>query len=526
MDYRNSNSDPIERVRAIPDIELIYRMAPIGLAFLSTDCRYVMINDHMTEICGISAGDHIGRLVHEMVPQLAEQVEHIVQTIQRTGEPIVGIELNGQRSDGSNGNRVWITYWHPLKNQSGNILGINVAAEEITERKRAEVELAASRERLVNLNGILAERVAAGAQERDRLWTLSQDLLAVSDSSNGIILNVNPAWSSVLGWQPDDLIGKSGEWLVHADDRERSGAERASLVAGQKTQHFENRLMRKDGSYRWLSWFAVPERGRIYATGRDITDHKKNQDQLRHLHRQLADASHRTTINTMTASIAHEIKQPLAAMLTNATAGLRWLKRSDPSLSEACAALDRIVNDGYRANEVIAGIRAMFGKESGETNLIDVGLIVREVLTLAQGELETNDILLIDNMSDGLPKVMAVPVQLQQVILNLIMNAVEAMRSVTERERRLTIVSGLDQQGNVVITVKDAGNGIDPVHLLRIFEPFFTTKSHGMGLGLSISRSIIEAHGGMLWASPRSASGAAFHLSLPSAETEDRSDVD
>jgi PAS domain S-box-containing protein len=526
MDYRNSDTAPIERVGAIPDIELIYRMAPIGLAFLSTDCRYVMINDRMTEICGISAGDHIGRSVHEMVPQLAEQVEHIVQTIQRTGESIVGIEVNGQRSDGSNGNRVWITYWHPFKNLSGNIVGINVAAEEITERKRAEVELVASRERLVNLNRILAERVATGAQERDRLWNLSQDLLAVSDSSSRIILNVNPAWSSVLGWHPDDLIGKSAEWLVHADDRERSGAERTSLIAGQKTQHFENRLMCKDGSYRWLSWFAVLDGGRVYATGRDITDRKKSQDQLRNLHRQLADASHRTTINTMTASIAHEIKQPLAAMLTNATAGLRWLKRSDPSLSEACAALDRIVNDGHRANEVIASIRAMFGKDSGETSLIDVCFIVREVLTLAQGELETNYILLNDNMCDGSPKVMAVRVQLQQVILNLIMNAVEAMRSVTERERRLTIESGLDQQGSVMITVEDTGNGIDPVHLPRIFEPFFTTKSNGMGLGLSICRSIIEAHGGRLWASPRSRSGAVFHLSLPSAETEDRSDVD
>jgi C4-dicarboxylate-specific signal transduction histidine kinase len=284
--------------------------------------------------------------------------------------------------------------------------------------------------------------------------------------------------------------------------------------------------MCKDGSYRWLSWFAVLDAGRIYATGRDITDRKKSQDQLRNLHRQLADASHRTTINTTTASIAHEIKQPLAAMLTNATAGLRWLKRSDPSLSEACAALDRIVNDGHRANEVIAGIRAMFGKESSETSLIDVYLIVREVLTLAQGELETNNILLNYNMCNGLPKVMAVRVQLQQVILNLIMNAVEAMRSVTERQRRLTIVSSLDQQGSVMITVEDTGNGIDPVHVPRIFEPFFTTKSHGMGLGLSICRSIIEAHGGRLWASPRSPGGAVFHLSLPSAETKDRSDVD
>jgi len=149
-----------------PELQLIYETAPIGLAFLSTDCRYVMINQHLTEICGISIAGHIGRSVRETVPQVAEQVERIVQTILSSGEPITGIEVNGQRPDGSNTERVWITYWHPLKNQTGDIVGINVAAEEITERKRAEAELAASRERLRNLNETLAERVEAQAQER------------------------------------------------------------------------------------------------------------------------------------------------------------------------------------------------------------------------------------------------------------------------------------------------------------------------------------------------------------------------
>jgi PAS domain S-box-containing protein len=148
-----------------PGLQLIYETAPIGLAFLSTDCRYLMINQHLTEICGISVADHIGRSVREMVPQVAEQVEHIVQTIVRTGEPIIGIEVNGQRPDRSNVERVWITYWHPLKNARSEVIGINVAAEEITERKRAETELAASREALRGLNEKLAQRVEAQAQD-------------------------------------------------------------------------------------------------------------------------------------------------------------------------------------------------------------------------------------------------------------------------------------------------------------------------------------------------------------------------
>ena len=210
-----------------------------------------------------------------------------MQAILRTGEPITGIEVNGQRPDGSNIDRVWITYWHPLKNKAGNVVGINVAAEEITERKRTEADLAASQDQLRNLNETLAQRVEAQAQERDRIWKLSQDLLVVNDS-NGIILHVNPAWSVTLGWSPEDLVGKSGEWLIHPDDRERSMAELPNLVAGLKTRRLENRIICKDGSYRWLSWSAVPDRGFIYANARDITDLKQAQEQLDTLRHQLA----------------------------------------------------------------------------------------------------------------------------------------------------------------------------------------------------------------------------------------------
>ena len=165
------------------------------------------------------------------------------------------------------------------KTGAGQIVGINVAAEEITDRKRIEADLAANQEEFRNINIALAKRVAAQAQERDRIWKLSQDLFVVSDSS-GNILNINPAWSTILGWSTDDLVGKSAVWLLHPEDRERSFAERANLSAGRKTLHFENRLMGKDGFYRWLSWFAVPDRGLIYATGRDISNLKKAEEQL------------------------------------------------------------------------------------------------------------------------------------------------------------------------------------------------------------------------------------------------------
>jgi PAS domain S-box-containing protein len=179
-------------------------------------------------------------------PQRVQLGQEGNQVLKAAAEPIdtpghhhVELALSGvpaKRPDGSNRDRVWITYWHPLKDRAGQIIGINVAAEEITDRKRIEADLAANQEELRNINSELAERVAAQAQERDRIWKLSQDLFVVSDLS-GNILNINPAWSTIFGWSTDDLVGKSAAWLLHPEDRERSFAERANLSAGRGEPH-------------------------------------------------------------------------------------------------------------------------------------------------------------------------------------------------------------------------------------------------------------------------------------------------
>jgi PAS domain S-box-containing protein len=628
--------DQIQALTHIPELQLIYDTAPIGLAFLSCDCRYLQINQRLTEICGISVADHIGRSVRDTVPAVAQQVEAIVQTILRTGEPITGVEVNGQRPDGSNAQRFWVTYWHPVKNKDGSIAGINVAAEEITERKHAQAALVASEARfreladnmsqfawtadpsgrrtwfnkrwhdyagtmpeemegwgwqklhhpdhvdrvlrrmragyesgmpwedtfplrgrdgnfrwfltrvvpihdeggkvvkwfgtntdvteqvelekaLRDLNENLEQRVAAQARERDRIWTVAQDLLAVTDTS-GKLISVNPAWTVTLGWSADDLLGTDGARLVHPDDLERGLRELALLTQGHKTQHFESRLRHKSGTYCWLSWQATLDQDRIYAVGRDITDLKRAQEQLRGVRRELAQVSRQTTIAAMTASIAHEINQPLAAIVANANAGLRWLARPQANIEEVEAILKRIVNDGHRASDVIASTRAMFQKGQRERTPVDINALIGEVLALLHGELESHRVLLQINLHDALPEVMAERVQLQQVLLNLIMNAVDAMSSVADRERRLTIRSEQHVSDDVSIAVEDSGAGIDPDHTDRIFEAFFTTKPHGMGMGLSICRSIIEAHGGKLWAAPRSPHGTVFHVQLPRSD--------
>jgi PAS domain S-box-containing protein len=372
--------------------------------------------------------------------------------------------------------------------------------------------------RLRSLNNTLAKRVAVQTEERDRLWTVSQDLLVVSDLS-GAIINVNPAWSSVLGWSRDDLVGRNAEWLVHPGDRERYFAERDSVVAGKKTLHFENRMLCKDGRYKWLSWFAVPDRGRIYASGRDVTQLKQSLEQLQTLRHQLADASRDASMDAMTASIAHEIRQTMGAIVANANAGLRWLEHSKPNLSEARATFAGIVEASRQADEVIEGIRALFGKQPQQTSVVDLRQLVSDTVSLAQCELDNHDIMLRCYIPDWLPKVMGARGQLQRVFFNLVTNAIEAMSSVTGRDRCLTITAGSDPEGNVTIAIEDTGSGIDRHHLDRIFDPFFTTKSHGMGLGLAISRSIVGAHGGQLRASSRSPFGTVFHLTLPISNT-------
>jgi signal transduction histidine kinase len=221
-----------------------------------------------------------------------------------------------------------------------------------------------------------------------------------------------------------------------------------------------------------------------------------------------------------TAAIAHEVKQPLAAMVMSANAGLRWLTRAEPNLDEVQASLERIVRDGHRANEVIANVRAIFGKDGREKARVNVNTLISEVLGLIQEEVESRRILVRSELMDGLPEVMAERVQLQQVLLNLVMNAVDAMSAVTGRERRLTVKSKLDVHG-VRIAVEDSGTGIDRGYVDRIFDAFFTTKPHGMGMGLSICRSIIESHGGRLWFSSRSSHGTTFYVQLP-AEVENR----
>jgi C4-dicarboxylate-specific signal transduction histidine kinase len=232
---------------------------------------------------------------------------------------------------------------------------------------------------------------------------------------------------------------------------------------------------------------------------------------------ELARVARLTTMGEMAVTIAREINQPLAAIVANGNAGLRWIGGQTPDLEEVQATLGRIVKDGHRAGEIIGSIRAMLKNASQTKVPLDVNELVREVLALTHGELKNHGVRLQTGLSLGLPRVLTDRVQLQQVILNLVLNAAEAMSAVADRPRILRVSSEINDPASVLLTVEDSGTGIDPKDMDRIFDAFFSTKSHGLGMGLSICRSIIESHGGSLSASSGNPQGSVFRAVLPTA---------
>ncbi|MEA3128121.1 MAG: hypothetical protein QOD67_5140 [Caballeronia sp.] len=256
----------------------------------------------------------------------------------------------------------------------------------------------------------------------------------------------------------------------------------------------------------------------ILETNNDISERKLMEDALQQAQSDLARLNRVLVVGEMTASIAHEVNQPIAAVITNASAGLRWLDAQPPALEEVRQVLTRIVNDGSRAGEVVSRVRALVKKVPPRIELWDLNGAVVEVVALTHPELLRSGVVLRNDLSDDVRLVKGDRVQLQQVLINLIANAVEAMNGVHDRPRELTIRTARTESTVAAVEVRDTGTGFEPGHLDRMFQSFYTTKAEGMGMGLAISRSIVEAHGGRLEAAPIEPHGAIFRFTLPTEE--------
>jgi C4-dicarboxylate-specific signal transduction histidine kinase len=242
---------------------------------------------------------------------------------------------------------------------------------------------------------------------------------------------------------------------------------------------------------------------------------RERGEALQEVQTELAHVTRVMTLGELTASIAHEVNQPLAAIVTNGNACLRWLGGASPNLTEARQAVDRIIKDSYRASAVISRVRTLVKKAPARSDVVDLNDVILEVLALAESEARRNHVLLKQQLASDLPFVHGDRVQLQQVILNLIINGLESIAKSNSGSRELSISSTKDEANNVVVAVRDSGTGLDPANLERVFDAFFTTKADGMGMGLAISRTIIESHGGRLWATTNAPKGAVFQFTIP-----------
>ena len=794
---------------ASPELRWIYDTAPIGLAFLSPDCRYLQINQRLTDICGISVENHLGRTVHETVPKLAGQVEQLVKSIVARGEAVTGIEVNGQRADGVGADRCWLTNWYPLKGPDGRVLGVNVAAEEITERKRALMAVAASEARyraLVRATSSLVWTATPDGQfiespewcaftgqspeatqdsrwldavhpyDRDRaneIWRGSVAKTAPFETEYrirrhdgvyvwhhvrgnavleadgtvrewvGVCLDIDerkaaaeqrnafhrsveqalqllvsvstaassaptvpalaseslericqaqrwqfgqvwypagagahltcasaPSWNAsefdefrrtsaesqiargqdlpgrvwdtksatwfedvgfasfprlrpaldaglktalvfpvilddevlaVFEWYsrekrpPDrtilgtvDQLGRivgdiwarhkaqsdlsrtatylaeaeklshTGFWsrkvatgelfwspeewkifgidpsatetsldlfleLIHPEDRVAFEEASARAIREKKPYDVAYRAVLPDGTLKHIHTVGHPvldnagEVTELIGVSMDETERVRANAALQEAQAELARVARLTTMGELAASIAHEINQPLAAVVANGNAALRWLDRATPELAEAKEALEGVVEEGNRASDVIGRIRAFLKNRKPDYAATDINDAIREVLALTMNTLRGRNVTVQTSLPREVPMVLGDRVQLQQVIMNLVINGADAMNAVTGRSRILRIGSALDGGDSVLVTVGDSGTGIDESIRSRVFDPLFTTKSTGMGMGLPICRGIVQAHGGRLWAAPASPHGTEFRFTVPIA---------
>jgi PAS domain S-box-containing protein len=393
----------------------------------------------------------------------------------------------------------------PLRDHDGNIVRWYGTAIDIEDRKRAE-----------------------DAQRRSEAYLAEAQRLSVTGSFGWKVARGDVVWSEETYriFDVDCAVKPTIDLLlqrVHPDDRELVRHEADRVAEGRHDFDVELRLLMPNGRVKYLhirSHRVQSESGEEEIVGAvmDITAAKDAQEAVHAARAELAHVNRVTTIGQLAASIAHEIKQPITAVVTNASAGLLWLAAQPPDLEEIRDAFDRVIDAGNRAGQVIGQIRALIRKAPPREDHLEINEAILAVIALTHGEMVKNGVSLQTQLAAGLPLVKGDRFQLQQVILNLIVNAVEAMGSVNEGPRQLLIGTVHNASREVLVAVQDSGPGLNPEAFNRLFDPFFTTKTDGMGMGLSICRSIVEAHGGRVWAARTGDRGVTVKFTLPVGE--------
>jgi PAS domain S-box-containing protein len=347
----------------------------------------------------------------------------------------------------------------------------------------------------------------------------SSDDAIISKTLDTIITSWNKGAERMFGYTAEEAIGKPVTMLIPPDRQHEERTILERIGRGERIEHYETVRQRKDGSLIAISLTISPiwdVEGRVVGAAkiaRDITERKQAEARENRILAELAHLNRVATAGELLSSIAHELGQPLASMSFNAEAAQHALASERPDINVVRDALDDIVNDSLRAKTIIANLKSLFRKEASNKSEADTNKLIGTVMGLVSADLRSHQIELNIELDDQLPSVLANHVQIQQVILNLVLNAIDAMRSV--HPRVLSVKSKLTGLGDVHVSIEDTGIGVGRADIDKIFDPLFTTKEHGMGMGLSICRSIIEHHGGRIWASHSVSRGTIFQFELP-----------
>ena len=422
------------------------------------------------------------------------------QTAVAAGEPMES-QARVLRADGE---YRWLLIRNvPLRDELGNIVNWYGSAIDIEERYRAEEALRRSEAYLHE-----AQRVSHTGSWRHEL-------------SSGLV-TLSPEGLRIWGINPDEPASTAESFYGRLHPEDRPIVEQTYGAARLKKAEFEwdSRIVLPDGAVKSIRTVGHPilnqsgDLVEFVGTFMDVTERKQAEEALRQAQADLAHVSRVTTLGEMAASIAHEVDQPLSGVVINANACVRFLTGASPNLDEVRDGLQAIARDGRRASDVIARIRALARRTPTEKEPLDINDVIRDVVALAEGEARRTRARLRTELGGDLPRVLGDAVQLQQVVLNLLLNGLDAMHAVVDRPRELVIRTQREATDRVRVAVQDSGSGIDPQLAHRIFEAFYTTKRGGMGMGLSISRSIVEQHGGRLWAVPNDGPGTTFQFTV------------
>jgi PAS domain S-box-containing protein len=505
--WYGTNTDVEELKRAQEELQKqtfrldqLFEQAPEAVVVLSTEDRIVRVNKEFTRMFGYEPDEVLQRPINDLIVPEAEIESSLAYTrlLQQGGR--VEVETVRRRKDGTTIDVSLLAI--SVRTTSAEQVVNYAIYRDITERKRAEERLRES-------------------EARFQAMADTAPVLIWMTGTDGLCNYFNKPWLEFTGRTMDQEVGTGWIEGVHPDDVQGCFDGFLPAYHARKPFRMEYRLRRADGEYRWVIESGIPrytgggEFAGYIGSNIDITELKHAEAERQRFHQLEADLAHTNRVSMMgelAASLAHEIKQPIAAALTDAKSCLRWLQRDTPDTAEGCQAALRMINDTTRAAEVIDRVRSLYRRDTSDRELLDVNEVIREMIILLHDKTDPNFISIRTELDPGLPLITADRIQLQQVLMNLMLNGIEAMK---DAKGELTVTSKSTGDGQLLISVSDSGVGLPSGEVDRIFEAFFTTKAQGTGMGLSISRKIIESHGGRLWASANSGPGSTFQFTLP-----------